>query len=250
MIVTRFFRLRISQTPSNAYVGVAELALLDANGDDITTGGIASASSAFALPAYVVANAFDKDPATSWLSAGAAPQTLGYEFPALVEIAGVRVVWMGFAGYSPSSVSAVTLEWSSDGAVWRTKPPMVLVSGTVDAGATALFAPAPGALRGVLPRTVSPKRDYRVRSYGSQSGVVQGTTSTKATPANTPLRARVRLIRERDGVVVREMWSHPTTGAWRFEGVGMQDVYTALTYHPTRGHRAVVADGLVPEEMP
>lgn len=101
----------------------------------------------------------------------------------------------------------------------------------------------------MLAAPVSPAVDYRPGFLGSKTGVVYGATEVHGTP-NAPLRARVRLIRERDGLQVRETWSHPSTGAWRFERVDMQEVYTVLTYHPARDHRAVVADGLVPEAMP
>lgn len=101
----------------------------------------------------------------------------------------------------------------------------------------------------MLAAPVSPSVDYRHPHPETQTGVVYGTTEVHGTP-NAPLRARVRLMRERDGLPVRETWSHPTTGVWRFERVDMQEVYTVLTYPPARDHRAVVADGLIPEAMP
>ena len=91
--------------------------------------------------------------------------------------------------------------------------------------------------------------DYTTGLLGKGLGTVYGTTEVKGTP-NAPLRARVRLIRERDGLVYRETWSDPITGAYRFDNVDELETYTTLTYHPTRDRRAVVADGLIPEEMP
>ena len=78
------------------------------------------------------------------------------------------------------------------------------------------------------------------------NGTVYGTTEIKGTP-DAPLRARVRLIRERDGLVYRETWSDGATGAYRFDNVDELETYTVLTYHPTRDRRAVVADGIIPE---
>ena len=88
--------------------------------------------------------------------------------------------------------------------------------------------------------------DYRAGLLGKGVGTVYGTTEIKGTP-DTPLRARVRLIRERDGLVYREVWSDGVTGAYRFDGVDELEVYTVLTYHPTRDRRAVAADGIIPE---
>ncbi len=88
--------------------------------------------------------------------------------------------------------------------------------------------------------------DYRPGRLGKGTGTVYGTTEIKGTP-DAPLRARVRLIRERDGLVYREVWSDGVTGAYRFDGVDELETYTVLTYHPMRDKRAVVADGIIPE---
>lgn len=88
--------------------------------------------------------------------------------------------------------------------------------------------------------------DYKTGLLGKGVGTVYGTTEIKGTP-NSPLRARVRLIRERDGLVSRETWSDGVTGAYRFDGVDELETYTVLTYHTTRDKRAVVADGIIPE---
>ena len=88
--------------------------------------------------------------------------------------------------------------------------------------------------------------DYKTGLLGKGTGTVYGTTEIKGTP-DAPLRARVLLLREKDGKVIREMWSDPVTGAYRFDDVDAGEVYTVLTYHPTRDKRAVVADGIIPE---
>lgn len=91
--------------------------------------------------------------------------------------------------------------------------------------------------------------DYKTGLLGKGVGTVYGTTEIDGTP-DAPLRARVRLIRERDGLVYRETWSDAATGAYRFDNVDELETYTVLSYHPTRDKRAVVADNLVPEVMP
>ena len=99
--------------------------------------------------------------------------------------------------------------------------------------------------------TPQPQRagDYKTGLLGKGTGTVYGTTEIKGTP-DAPLRARVRLIRERDGLVYRETWSDAITGAYRFDGVDELETYTVLTYHPMRDRRAVVADGIIPEVRP
>jgi len=91
--------------------------------------------------------------------------------------------------------------------------------------------------------------DYQAGAAGAPNGVVDGFTEVKGTP-NAPLSCRVRLVRERDGKVVREVFSHPTTGYYSFSGLPSLEIYTVLTYHPTHDYRAVVADNLTPEVQP
>ena len=92
--------------------------------------------------------------------------------------------------------------------------------------------------------------DYRTPPLGANTGTVYGTTEVKTDPLDKPVRARVLLLREKDGKVIREMWSDPVTGAYRFDGVDTGEIYTVLTYHPTRDRRAVVADAIIPEVRP
>ena len=92
--------------------------------------------------------------------------------------------------------------------------------------------------------------DYRTPPLGTNTGTVYGTTEVKTDPLDKPVRARVLLLREKDGKVIREMWSDPVTGVYRFDDVDTGEIYTVLTYHPTRDRRAVVADAIVPEVRP
>jgi hypothetical protein len=85
-------------------------------------------------------------------------------------------------------------------------------------------------------------------AYGGD-GRVAGTVKVKGAPDYAVYR-RVRLIRERDGVFIRETWSHPVTGAYVFDGVDRTQKYTVLSYDHTFNFRAVVADNLTPEVMP
>lgn len=74
-------------------------------------------------------------------------------------------------------------------------------------------------------------------------GRVRGTTKDKGSP-NVPVAERVRLYRQRDGLLLREVWSAPGTGAYSFDYVEEWETYTVISYDHDKNFRAVVADGL------
>ena len=80
-------------------------------------------------------------------------------------------------------------------------------------------------------------------------GFIPGTVEEKATP-NIPLRRRVRLHRDVDGMMVRETWSHATTGAYTFTDINPAYTYHAIAFDYARNYRAVIADNLTPEVAP
>jgi hypothetical protein len=82
---------------------------------------------------------------------------------------------------------------------------------------------------------------------GTGRGRVRGTV--KVTP-NTPVKRRVRLIREVDGMVIREGTSDPVTGAYDFQFVDERQKWTVVSYDFENLFRAVIADNLTPELMP
>lgn len=77
-------------------------------------------------------------------------------------------------------------------------------------------------------------------------GFIAGTVEEKATP-NIPLRRRVRLHRDVDGMMVRETWSHATTGAYTFTDINPAYTYTVIAY-PATGENlpALVHHGVIP----
>ena len=77
-------------------------------------------------------------------------------------------------------------------------------------------------------------------------GFIAGTVEEKATP-NIPLRRRVRLHRDVDGMMVRETWSHATTGAYTFTDINPAYTYTVVVY-PVTGENlpALVHHGVIP----
>lgn len=78
---------------------------------------------------------------------------------------------------------------------------------------TAASAPVPESSTRSAPM-LRTARDVEFGGFGR----VYGTTKIKGSP-NTPTRSRVRLLRERDGLLAREVWSDPASGAFEFTGV-------------------------------
>lgn len=63
---------------------------------------------------------------------------------------------------------------------------------------------------------------------------------------DVPVWRKVRLFREQDGLLIREVWSDATTGAYRFDNIPAGIAYTVLSYDHTGTFRAVVADRIIP----
>lgn len=114
---------------------------------------------------------------------------------------------------------------------------------------SAGFAPTYGEVK-PMQHPISARRNYYIGGQGQDIGRVRGTVKEKNTPVNTPLRRRVRLIREVDGLLIRETWSDAVTGAYDFQYVSELDTYTVISYDHEHNYRAVVADNLTPELMP
>lgn len=112
-------------------------------------------------------------------------------------------------------------------------------------------APATPAYSGVVFRSpVRSQRNYFIA--GDYAGRIQGVTKEQATPTSpkVPVFRRVRLYRDFDGMLVREQWSDPVTGAFDFQLVDTAFTYTALAYDYTGSYQGVVATGIATEPMP
>lgn len=247
---------------------IAEVSFRGAELQDLSVGGTAFASSEYSA-GYAASKAFDKLAGTSWATvSGDFPGWVAYDHVTPAVVSAVQVTWDTLPSYLPPSGTAISVAWSDNGSDWSAPANVSIASGTLSAGTTTLFAlveakplivlaapqvahVASGAYTGPYGHastTPQPQHagDYKTGLLGKGVGTVYGTTEIKGTP-DTPLRARVRLIRERDGLVYREMWSDAITGAYRFDGVDELETYTVLTYHPMRDKRAVIADGIIPE---
>ncbi|CAN7592412.1 hypothetical protein LJR175_004394 [Variovorax sp. LjRoot175] len=115
--------------------------------------------------------------------------------------------------------------------------PQALVAGAIYTGATVLDAVKP-VLRGRI--------DYLTGVRGEGVGRISGTVKDKGTP-NLPVSERVVLLRQKDLLPIREMWSDPTTGVYQFDYVDELQKYVVISFDHDLNHRAVVADNLTPD---
>lgn len=117
-------------------------------------------------------------------------------------------------------------------------PTRTTAPGRFDTGLTVV---RPFGTRRVDPRKL--RGDYYTGVLGKGIGRVRGKTLDHVDPANVPYRARVRLIREIDGMPMREAWA-AVDGGYDFQYVDELQVYTVLAYYVNNAKRAVVTDGL------
>ena len=63
---------------------------------------------------------------------------------------------------------------------------------------------------------------------------------------DTMVKSRVRLLRQRDGLLARETWSNPATGAFAFDGLDESQQFIALAEDSSGVYAPVAADRRVP----
>jgi hypothetical protein len=90
---------------------------------------------------------------------------------------------------------------------------------------------------------------WRRNMYLGGNGRIVGSVAIKGSP-NTPVQRRVRLFNEKTGMLVREVFSDPATGAYEFLYVSMDHKYTVVTFDYDNNYRAVVADNISAEFAP
>lgn len=82
------------------------------------------------------------------------------------------------------------------------------------------------------------------------AGRILGTVKIDGDPVDTPVKRKVRLYRDVDGLKIGETWSDAVTGAYSFNSIDPGYRYTVISYDHLNSYRAVVADNLTPEPMP
>lgn len=265
----RYWRV-VAADAASGYASFFEVAFLDADGVDLSTGGTASASSDQGSGSEA-ARAFDKSTGTYWSSwYGAFPAHIQYDHGAAVDVAAVRLVFLA-AGTSPAGPGGLRVVYSSDGTAWSDPLRLVPVSGpyspsygvSIDfafytladvvpiapAGAPHLFAESATPTGVVVDRFSDATQPHRDFEFGG-NGRIAGTVKRDDTPVDVPLRRRVRLHREADGMLIREVWSDPATGGYSFDYIDTAKRYTVIAYDYSHDYRAVIADNIAPDAIP
>lgn len=98
----------------------------------------------------------------------------------------------------------------------------------------------------VIATLLRARGDFLIGNIGPGRGYIYGTIKVDGSP-DVPVSRRVRLYREFDGMLVREVWSDPVTGAYSFTDLDELHKYTVLSNDYTLNFRAVVADQITPE---
>ena len=136
----RFWRFQQSASVGGAYVQIAEVSFRGAELQDLSVGGTAFASSEYSA-AYAAGKAFDKSASTQWCTvSGGFPGWVAYDHGAPVAVSAVQVTWDATVSYLPPSETAISVAWSDNGSDWSAPAAVAIVSGTLSAGTTTLFA--------------------------------------------------------------------------------------------------------------
>jgi hypothetical protein len=85
--------------------------------------------------------------------------------------------------------------------------------------------------------------------YWGGLGKITGTVKYKGDPANVPAHLRVRLLRARDGVAIREVWSRTSDGYYEFKGIDPSVRYIVLAYDHGLAFRPKAASNLLPDPL-
>ena len=258
------WRILFDKGPGST-VDLREVGFFDAQGEDLSVGGVGSASSEYG-GSYLKAYLFDKNLNTYYATASgvAYPQWVGYSFLSAVDVRKVRV-YPTSSTYAPANVR---LQFSDDGSVWSTPQSLIEASGGLAQGLdTMLTLPivfdgpllATGmqswmfrSIPGPLLAVANGRQQLAVDLQFGGSGRIWGTTKIKgaAGTPDAPAKSRVVLLHQRSKLPVREVWSDPITGAFVFEGIDTTQQFLTLAEDAAGNFRPVAASRLAPEVAP
>ena len=269
MPAARYWRLAVQRTNQNNFFSVAEMSFRDAEGADLSVGGVAIASS-FYDSSFAPSMAFDKDLSVSsrWATGlGNLPCWIGYVHPVAVTPAALWVACDNNAGNGtgtmPVSDADVSIEYSVDGERWGRLLWSIQSGGWINGGTIEISishdSPAAVPLGRSVPMFAHPPGGLQVRNgaaltvvdvaYGG-SGRLWGTTKVKGPASSLPAKARVVLLHQRSKMLVREVWSRPATGEFVFENIDTTQQFLVLAEDAAGNFRPVAASRLVPEVAP
>jgi len=158
-------------------------------------------------------------------------------FLGVIDDVGIDQKALYFSDFTPPTFSVPTPEWQIDAVTAAPALTPRLLIATADGLAGAYGTTK---LTSLLLRA---RPDYSPGRLGQGIGRLHGTTKDKGTP-NVPVSERVRLYRMRDGMLMREVWSTPGTGAYSFDYIDEVETYFVISFDHDLAFRAVVADNL------
>ena len=109
----------------------------------------------------------------------------------------------------------------------------------------SMVPPLPQGLQGMGGRSAMKLLDVEFGGVGR----IYGTVSRKGTPANVPMRRRVRLHRSADGMLVRETWSNDV-GVYEFREMNPRYEYDVIAWDHELQEFSTVANNQLAEVMP
>lgn len=174
-------------------------------------------------------------------STGASAVVLSWAFSTAVEIDGVVLGSLATAARYP-----LTVFFTGSDTAGGTDYVTIKGLGTSKFTANSLSSIIALQNPKVLARPVVTAQDYGI---DGGRGIITDTVKTSSTPSNIPTFARVRLMRDMDGKVVRETWSDPVTGVYTFKYFSENGSYSVIAIHPAATYRAVIADRITPGIM-
>ena len=146
---------------------------------------------------------------------------------------------------SPATIDVYTRPWNRQ--IGAVLPPPPIVGARLQ---PKVYGLVPIASVQHLKVVTGNTPDFKSGVMGTGRGRIAGTVKDKASPTNIPVFRKVRLFRERDGLLMRELWSDPTTGVYSFDFIDELQQFTVLSYDHTGVFQAVVANNLTPELIP
>jgi hypothetical protein len=275
-IYWRYVRLNCTDPQSpGAYFRVGEIEMrTDVASANLCTGGTAFASQQY----YPASRAFDGllvSNVNDWAANPSASQTIGYDFGVTKTVNYVTVInsTTAVSGEMDQGLKGFSIEVSNDNVIWRAAAftashprgsglsvqYLLSTMGTISGGIATYrinvsTVPADLAISHYNPpgavKTISHTKSSTLRREGFGLYQIVGTVKEQSTPANVPLKRRVRLTNERDGALLQETWSDPVTGAYTFTYIPGDLAYTVVSYDYLHNYRAVIADNLTAEKMP
>lgn len=116
--IRKYWRVYISSTHNGGAPALSTVQFKDTNGNILSTGGTAFASSVYTPGSFAAENAFDGNAATIWGAAAAPPQWIAYNFPEEVSINSVVIQHRDDKYWASGQPKNISIQSSDDAVEW------------------------------------------------------------------------------------------------------------------------------------